>query len=115
MITFKSKSSPPVMMFKEHAERILELLGKSPTRGVITASEAPGALAALQKEIELGKINPDLDIEHHPDTTHNTEALDGDGSDLAEKQHVGFATRVYPLLEMLRSAQNEGHDVVWGV
>ena len=50
MITFKSKSSPAVMMYQEHAERILEVLNKSPERGVITAAEAPGVLALLEKD-----------------------------------------------------------------
>lgn len=103
------------MMYKEHAERILELLNKSPTRGVITAAEVPTALAALEKEIELSKLHPDMDIEHHPDSTHSADALDGDGPDLVEKQHVGFAARVYPLLEMLRTAMTDGHDVMWGI
>lgn len=116
MITFKSKSSPAVMMYKEHAERIFELLHKSPTRGVITAAEAATVLAALEKEVQLSKQHiEDLDIEHRPDTTHNTDALDGDGSELAEKQHVGFGQRVFPLLQMLRIAKNEGHDIMWGV
>lgn len=114
MITFKSKSSPAVMMYKEHAERILELLNKSPTRGVITAAEAAAALAALEHEVELSKLHPDQDIEHHHDKTHSTEALE-DHTALDEKQHVGFAARVYPLLEMLRTAMSDGHDIVWGV
>ena len=114
MITFKSKSSPAVMMYKEHAERILELLNKSPTRGVITAAEAAGALAALEHEVALSKLHPDQDIEHHHDKTHSAAALDDD-EPLAEKQHIGFATRVFPLLEMLRAAISDGHDIVWGV
>jgi hypothetical protein len=28
---------------------------------------------------------------------------------------VSFSTRAYPLLEMLRAARSEGHDVLWGV
>jgi hypothetical protein len=114
LITFKSKSYPAVMMYKEHAERILELLNKSPTRGVITAAEAAGALAALEREVEMSKLHPDQDIEHHPDHTHSADALEGD-PELLEKQHVGFAARVFPLLEMLRTALTDGNDIVWGV
>jgi hypothetical protein len=114
LITFKSKSYPAVMMYKEHAERILELLNKSPTRGVITAAEAAGALAALEREVEMSKLHPDQDIEHHPDHTHSADALEDD-SELLEKQHVGFAARVFPLLEMLRTALTDGNDIVWGV
>jgi hypothetical protein len=116
MITFKSKSSPAVMMYQEHAERILEVLNKNPARGVITAAEAPSVLAMLEKEVQLSKQHiEDLDIEHHADTTHNVDALDGDNAELPEKQHVGFGQRVYPLLQMLRAAATEGHDILWGV
>ena len=50
-------------------------------------------------------LHPDQDIEHHHDKTHSTEALE-DNAALDEKQHVGFAARVYPLLEMLRTAMS---------
>ncbi|WP_146012426.1 DUF1840 family protein, partial [Janthinobacterium sp. AD80] len=48
LISFKSKSSPPVMMYQEHAQRILDILHKS-ARGVITPAEAGEALALLEK------------------------------------------------------------------
>ena len=50
LISFKSKSSPEVLMYQEHAQRILDLLHKNPTRGVITPAEAGDALALLEKK-----------------------------------------------------------------
>ena len=38
-------------MYKEHAKRILDLLGKDVNRGVITAADASQAVATLEKEI----------------------------------------------------------------
>lgn len=112
LITFKSKASPEVMMYKEHAERILGLLHKNPARGVITAAEAAGALAALEQEVALSKLHPEVSAEHD---VHTQEAEEGEAAELVEKQHVGFAARAYPLLEMLRAAMTDGHDIVWGV
>ena len=51
LIAFKSKSSPEVLMYQEHAQRILDLLHKNPTRGVITAAEAEQALSVLEHEV----------------------------------------------------------------
>jgi len=64
LITFKSKSSPEVLMYQEHAQRILDLLHKNPMRGVITAAEAEQALKLLEQEIELSKQHPEEDVEH---------------------------------------------------
>lgn len=112
LITFKAKASPEVTMYKEHAERILGLLNKSPTRGVITAAEAGSALAALEHEVALSKLHPDVDIEHD---VHTPERDEDEAAELADKQRVGFGARAYPLLEMLRSAMADGHDIVWGI
>ena len=51
LITFTSKASAEVLMYKEHAKRILDLLGKDADRGVITAAESTQAVAVLEKEI----------------------------------------------------------------
>ena len=47
LITFTSKAAPEVLMYKDHAKRILDLLQKDSDRGVITAAEAPQAVAVL--------------------------------------------------------------------
>jgi len=64
LISFKSKSSPEVLMYQEHAQRILDILHKNPTRGVITPTEAGDALALLEKEVAESKL--------HPETTSST-------------------------------------------
>lgn len=115
LIKFKSKSSPEVMMAHEHVERIMDLLQKSPTRGVITAAEASQALQLLEKEVALSKLHPEVDSEHAAHTpSHALPNEDGD-AEFAETQKVGFAQRAYPLLEMLRAAKTGGYDIVWGV
>jgi hypothetical protein len=82
-------------MFQEHAKRILDLLGKDVSRGVITAAESGTAITRLEGEFCEDPRNDDGD----------------DG----ENTQVTTATRFYPFLEMLRAAQKSQCDVMWGV
>lgn len=112
LIAFKSKSSPEVLMYQEHAERILRLLNKSPQRGVITAAEAAKALALLEQEVAYTKEHPKQDVEHD---IHTPEQEEGESTDHALMQRVSFSARAYPLLEMLRSASQQNEYIMWGI
>ena len=113
LITFTSKAAAEVLMYKEHAKRILDMLGKDVERGVITAAESTQAVAVLEKEIEENrKHTASADVERDIHAHHNDA---GDDQDHEGMEVVSFATRVYPLLEMLRAAKAGGHDVLWGV
>ncbi len=101
------------MMYKEHAKRILDLLHKDVGRGVITAAEAPQAVATLEKEIAESRMHPVSEEVKRDVHAHHSELADDSDHEVAEM--VSFATRAYPLLEMLRAAKNGGHDVLWGV
>jgi len=115
LIKFKSKSSPELMLAHEHVERIMDLLKKSPTRGVITAAEAATALLLLEKEVALSRLHPDVDSNNAQHLPSHALPDEGDEADMAESHRVGFAQRAFPLLEMLRAAKVGGHDIVWGV
>ncbi len=113
LITFTSKAAAEVLMYKEHAKRILDMLGKDVSRGVITSAEATQAVAVLEKEIEESRkhaASADVERDVH---AHHGEA--GDDKDHEGMEVVSFGTRAYPLLEMLRAAKAGGHDVLWGV
>lgn len=110
LITFKSKAASEVVMYKEHAKRILDLLHKDLERGVITAAETASAIAKLEAEIAASQLPP-------PEAVLRD---DGDDDNDDDNEHepvetVSFSTRVYPLLEMLRAAHRDGRDIVWGV
>ncbi|MFC5458700.1 DUF1840 domain-containing protein [Massilia niabensis] len=112
LITFKSKSYPDVMMYQEHAKRILDLLNKEPEMGVITSAEAARAAELLEQEIEESRRHPptdevEQDIKAHPG--------DDDDAEHEQAQVVSFSTRAYPMLEMLRSARDHKTDILWGV
>jgi hypothetical protein len=100
LITFKSKAAADVIMYEEHAKRILDLLGKDLARGVITAEEAVLAVSRLEGEIAQSK---------------RPAAEEGEDEHEPSRQAVSFATRVYPLLEMLRAAARKRQPVAWGI
>lgn len=111
LITFTSKAAAEVTMYKEHAKRILDLLGKDVGRGVITAAEAPQAVEVLEKEIAETRLHHASDDVQRDVRAHHGEV--GDDTDHEGMEVVSFATRAYPLLEMMRAAKNGGHDVLW--
>lgn len=112
LIAFKSKSSPEVLMYQEHAQRILDLLHKNPQRGVITAAEAAEALSILEHEVAESRLHPETDVEHD---IHTHEQEEGETREHAMEQRVGFSARAYPLLEMLRTAKAENEHIIWGI
>lgn len=112
-ITFTSRAAAEVMMYKEHAKRILDLLHKDLEQGVITAAEAPRAIQIIESEIEEVRAHQiSEEVKRDIDAHHND---DRDDNDHEEVQPVQFSTRAYPLLEMLRAARDMNYDVMWGV
>jgi hypothetical protein len=113
LVTFKSKAAADVVMYKDHARRILELLGKEVEKGVFTTEQISVAIATLESEVRQSKVHPvSEDVRHDIELHHGA---DGDDHDHEPSQLVSFATRVYPLLEMLRAAHREHHVVAWGI
>jgi hypothetical protein len=113
LVTFKSKAAAEVLMYEEHAKRILDLLQKDVKRGIITAAEAPYAVATLEAEIAESRLHPTSEEVQRDVQAHHGES--GDDNEHEPVEFVSFATRAYPLLEMMRAAQHEGCDVMWGV
>jgi hypothetical protein len=118
LITFKSKAAPDIIMYKEHARNILELLDKDIDRGIITHADTSMAIATIEAAIGESRVHPisqsvQFDITNralqteHGDTEHEHEH--------ERVESVSFASRAFPLLEMLRAAHTGGSDVVWGV
>ena len=110
LVTFRSKAAAEVVMYKEHAKPILDLLNKDVERGVITAAESGSAITRLEFEIAESKRRSELE-----EAPRDAAEYDGEGDDNEPAEPVSFATRVFPLLEMLRAARRDGRDVMWGV
>ncbi len=113
LITFKSKAAADVIMYKEHAKRILDLLQKDADRGVITAAESDLAITKLEAEMAESRVHPASEEVKRDVQAHHNSA--GDDVDHEASEQVRFSTRAYPLLEMLRAARKAGQDVVWGI
>src|SRR3954463_13202389 len=76
LVTFKSKAAAEVLMYEDHAKRILDLVGKDVKRGVITADEAARAIATLEAEIAQSRMHSAAE-----DVRHDVEAHHGDAGD----------------------------------
>lgn len=113
LVTFKSKAAAEVLMYEEHAKRILDLLHKDSKLGVITAAETSRAIQLLEGEITESKAHSASDAVQRDVVAHHGE--NGDDNDHEQPQIVSFSSRAYPLLEMLRAARAENADVLWGV
>ncbi|HJV83289.1 DUF1840 domain-containing protein [Noviherbaspirillum sp.] len=113
LVTFKSKAAAEVLMYEEHAKRILDLLNKDVKRGVLTPGELPKAVSTLEAEIAESRLHPLSEEVSRDVLAHHGE--DWDDNEHEPVEFVSFATRAYPLLEMMRAAKNEGRDVMWGV
>jgi hypothetical protein len=109
LVTFKSKAAAEVLMYETHAKPILDLLGKSVERGVITAEETGDAIHRIEAEISERKQTQGTQREGAGDRGDEQDA------DAARNDYVSFGTRAYPLLEMLRAANREQTFVMWGV
>ena len=112
LITFKSKAYPNVMMYQDHAKRILDLLHKDSDRGVITAEEATQAVRLLESEIEESRKHQATDEMEQDVKAHHGDVEDAEHEPI---EPVSFSTRAFPLLEMLRAARDQQSDVLWGV
>jgi hypothetical protein len=113
LITFKSKAAADVVMYEEHASRILDLLHKDHKLGVITAAETANAIKLLEGEVTLSKSHVASEAIKRDILAHHGE--DGDDNEHEPPQAVSFSSRAYPLLEMLRAAHQENQDILWGV
>jgi hypothetical protein len=108
LVTFKSKAAADIPMYPEHAKMLLSIVGKSfepesAPRGIITAAEAPAALA---------KLKAAADASRRTDKEHTQNATDDEPGQAIS---VGLAQRAFPLIDMLERAARDQRDVVWGV
>lgn len=106
LVTFSSKVDADIVMLGDHAKAVLNIAGKSfgntlPGRGVFTAEQLPEAIrnieTAIASETPAQEDNPD-EPKPHP-----------------MNEAVRLGQRAYPLLQMMRKAQNAGAPVLWEI
>ncbi len=105
---FKCKAAGDVIMLGPNGDQLLALLGREPAaQGIIEVAAMPAALRALQAAI---------------DAEATRAAQTGEGGEGGETKDettsarvVALRQRLWPMMEMLRSAQAANVPVVWGV
>lgn len=94
---FKSAASGDVIMLGPHGDQLMRLLGRDPApKGIIEPGQMAAAIQALQAAI----------------TGEEGRAADPEDED---QDPVVLRQRLWPMVDMLRRAQQAGEAVVWGV
>jgi hypothetical protein len=105
LIAFKSPAAAEILMTEALAHYLVGLLGKQlGVRGVIHHDDMAAAIIRLETAIALDKAK------HAPHESHYATASD----DPQHHDAVHLAQRAFPLLDMMRHAQKENADILWG-
>jgi len=100
---FKSRRTGTVTMTQSVAERLLEIIGKSPgPTGIITVEQIPGAIEAMRRAVS-----------HEPPPPPESDDPHEKAAD--PNIYVSLGQRTWPLIDMLKEAHAKGVDVTWGV
>jgi hypothetical protein len=106
---FRSTATGDLIMMGPVGDQMLRIVGKEPSaKGILEAAALPAAIAALEAAVAVdeaaraqGRGSDDEDAE-----------ADGRGGG---SNKVSLRQRAWPLVEMMRRAQREQADIVWGV
>lgn len=103
---FKSKAAGDLIMLEPNGRRVLEIIGKDAgPKGIIEASQMPGAISALEAAI----------AKEEADQKALVEEAKAKGEVPPRFDAVSLRQRAVPFLDMLRRCEQAGADVVWGV
>ncbi|WP_086381480.1 DUF1840 domain-containing protein [Caballeronia sordidicola] len=104
LVTFKSRAAPDVRMLTDLASYLVGIVGKRlNARGVIASDEVPQAIDALEEAIS---VQQKLAAEYE---TSHFAGHDG-ASDVGS-----LSQRAFPFLNMLREAEKQHADIIWGL
>lgn len=112
VITFKSAAAGDVIMIKDHADRLLGIIGKDAktNQGIVTVEQLAGAIDKL-----LAAIAEDKARQAEANADPDQEEKDKEEGRVGMAAPVGLAQRAWPLLDMLQCSLKEQVPVVWGV
>ena len=99
---FKTRADGDLIMTGPVGDQLLRLIGKEPAAtGIIEAAGLPAAIAALEQAVADGG-----------EASNATEA---DPNARKPAERVSLKQRAWPMIQMMRRAQAEQADIVWGV
>lgn len=103
---FKSKAAGDLIMLEPNGRQVLQIIGKDPgAKGIIEPAQMGPAIRALEAAIAHDEMQQKL---------ADDEAL-AKGGQVARAEGISLRQRAVPFVDMLRRAEKEGEDIVWGV
>ncbi len=103
---FKSKAAGDLIMMGPSGDQVLPIIGKQPApKGIIEPDAMAAAVAALERAVaeeEAARVEAEREAQ-------------AEGRTPAPREGVSLRQRAWPMVEMLRRAQAEGKEIVWGV
>lgn len=103
---FKSKAGADVIMLGPQGEQMLRLLGREPgPRGLVGKDQLNAAIAALEQAV----------AEDEAAFARRQADAEAAGEKPPRREGVSLQQRAWPLIELMRHAQQAGEDLVWGV
>jgi Domain of unknown function (DUF1840) len=117
---FKSAATGDVIMLAVQGDQLLRLLGREPAaKGIFEVDDMPALIAALQAAVatnDAAKLAaPDAAGAHAKNLTRSASGAVPAPADADPAAAVGLRQRLWPMVEMLRSAHAARAVVVWGV
>ena len=98
---FKTKAAGDLIMLEADGRRLLEIIGKDPgPTGIILPEQMADALAALDQAIAAEEAR-----QREADNAAQTEG----------RVPVSLRQRAVPMMDMLRRAAKDQHEITWGV
>jgi hypothetical protein len=97
LVTFTTEAYADITMFGDVAKQMLKMMGNSGNiPGAMLAEDIPAAVERLQVAIQ------------------NNDALDEQINDTDDDEpKVSLSTRAIPLIELMKSAAEQGKNVMW--
>jgi Domain of unknown function (DUF1840) len=96
---FKSKATGDVIMLGPNGDQMLRLIGREPSaKGIIEVEHMAAAIETLQAAVRAEEVQ-----------------AEGDEDDASPRAGVSLRQRVWPVVDMLKRAQEARQPVVWGV
>jgi cyclopropane-fatty-acyl-phospholipid synthase len=103
---FKSKAAGDLIMLEPNGRQVLQIIGKDPgPKGIIEPGQMGAAIQALEAAIERDEA----------EQKQAESEAQAKGEKAARGEGISLRQRAVPLVDMLRRAQQEGEDIVWGV
>ena len=103
---FKSKAAGDLIMLEPNGRQVLQVIGKDPgPKGIIEPGQMASAIQALESAIAQEEAEQ-----------KNAEAqAQSKGDKVPRADGISLRQRAVPFVDMLRRAEKEGQDIVWGV